>query len=195
MRHCFILLAGLVCVNLFSAESPSGFKIGTAFAGSQNGAGFNLDVNFPRLAHFSSNDEKARTDLHLYLEGGWEYYHNLGSVAGNFVKTGVGLLGAGLRAQHSLLESSVISPYSALGVEVAFPSRTLSSQSTTVGFRAGLGCDFIFVRDARSFLGVSTSSFFVEGNLIFFHRRADLVAGSPQFRDGFVPRLGFRTHF
>ena len=57
------------------------------------------------------------------------------------------------------------------------------------------GCDFFLQRDQQSFLGTTDSSFFIEGNLLFFHSRLDLVAGQPNILGGFVPRVGIRSHF
>ena len=91
--------------------------------------------------------------------------------------------------------NSLISPYSVIGVDVAFIESSLATQNTSVGLKVGLGGDIFFVRGLDSFLGTSDSAFFVEANLLFYHRRADAVTGSPRFRDGFAPRIGYRSHF
>lgn len=190
-----ILCTHLVVLHSRAEEIRDKFKVGLGFFGSSVGSGIGVDFAFSSLFNFQTHNDKARSDIHPYLELANEWHPNLAQTAGVFSKTQSVLMGAGAKLQTNGLGSGFLSPYTALGLEFAFLDTALSTNSTSVGMRAGIGADILFLRSLEGWFGSSDSTFFVEANLLFFHRAANKLAGSPRIREGFIPRIGFRTHF
>ncbi len=194
----FVVAILFSVTSLFGAEpnGPHATKFGVGFAGQSGELSIHAELATPSLFLFKTNNDKMRTDFHLYFEVGDHYVNNLAQLSGLFYTVNNGILSSGLRMQNTLLDGSgVVSPYSTIGAELAFVSATLATNNTSLGLRVGFGCDLFFVRGVDTFLGTSDSSFFVEGNVTLLHRRADKIAGEPRWREGFYPRVGMRTHF
>ncbi len=198
MKKLLLVAWIALAMNAFSAESEGrhSFKIGTGFSGHANGSGIDLDISSPSLFEIRSQNGKARTHFSLYLEAGDEWVTNFYQSAGVFKTVHNGMLGAGIRMQSAIAEATaILSPYSEIGAEAFILSALLSSKRVDFGFRVGFGCDLFFIRSVDGWLGTSDSSFFVEGNLYFFHGKMDAIAGSPSLREGLAPRIGMRSHF
>jgi len=194
----FLFLAVLVVSGSLHAEAVArhSAKLGIGFSGQSNELGIHVDFATPSLVNFKTSNDKTRSDLHLFFEVGNMYLNNFAQSAGSFVNVNNGLFAAGTKMQHHLADGTgVISPYSTLGAEMAIVSKSISTSSTSFGLRVGFGCDFLFVKGIDTMLGTSDSAFFVEGNLSFLHKKADKIAGSPTWHEGFFPRIGMRSHF
>ena len=175
-------------------EERHSLKLGIGLSGGARVDGFVLDFVSPRLFSINFEEYKRHSDYHLFLEASYQAVHGLNDAAGPVPAEFQSLLTIGTLAQV-VSNDGPISPYTKIGLDIAFPSSRISTKSTSFGLRVAFGCDFIFSRAEKTFLGTSDSSFFLEGGIVYLHQTADRLPGSPAFLDGFIPKVGLRTHF
>lgn len=197
----FALALALFCLPLvgFAATATEdlprhSFKLGVGFSGQPGGYGLGLEVDFPRLFSVRPEGARRRSDILIYLSAEEVYLSNILPSSEGMTSSMLGVFSAGLKTQM-VPDSGVMSPYVKLGVDVALLNSNLATNKTSVGMRAGFGCDFIIDRGQDTFLGMQDAGFFVEGDIILLHRRADKLAGAQTLLEGFAPQVGFRSHF
>jgi hypothetical protein len=198
LRFKTLLLAWLTIIAVSASaaneETRHGFKLGAGFSGYPSGWGIGLDITFPRMFSIHPGGLPRHSDFHFFLGLDSVTLPNavpglLGTLSANNV-----IFMGGLKGQM-VANGSIVIPYTKVGLDIALMDSALVSSSTSAALRAGFGCDFIFSRGEDTWLGMQDVAFFAEGDLVFFHKRADKLTGSPHVLEGFVPRVGLRSHF
>lgn len=182
------------CTLIGAEEHRSSIKLGVGFSGFLSGYGINADVASPRLFTVSRVEGKWQSDIHAFLGMGLHSVFNQAQSGNTFRHTNLETIALGLKAQI-VPYNTWLSPYTALALDVLFFDSALSSKSVCLGFRGIFGVDLFYVRGTETLFGISDTSFFVQGDVVFFHSKANRIVGEPEVYAGFSPQVGFRSHF
>lgn len=188
------LLSTLLSTFAHAAGDKEGFKLGTGFSGGTGTHTLDFDLVSPSLFSFNQGVGKGRSGIALILLGGIRWITNVPRDTGINFTTFFPTFSFGIRSTSYIPETPVV-VYTILAADVSLVEKSVSSKSAKWGMRAGFGCDLMLQRNVDSLLGVSDSSFFVEGMVLTMFGQADAVPGKPDILSGFFPRVGFRSSF
>ena len=177
-----------------SNKVKEAIKVGIGFGGSSGSYDINFDIATPSLFSIVRGDAKGRSAIALVLLGGNRFFNNIQKGSGLFTGISSPTFSLGVRSTLQIPDISTVF-YTIIAADLSFMDAAVSTKSTNWGVLTTFGCDLLIEKNTVTFLGISDSSFFIEGNIHLFHSRLDTALGQPNILDGFFPRVGIRSHF